>query len=82
MKYEDSSVTTETQDRVYNALEREADMDGVVIVGEEYLGRQIGLSGHSVGVAIRMLCDRKKLSVTGHASGPGRTRIIKILDSD
>jgi hypothetical protein len=80
MTYAGKSVSDETQQRVLSALEREADLDGVVIVGEEYLAKQLGLTGATVGVAIHQLAEKEQLVIEGLNASRGHARIIQLKE--
>lgn len=64
------STNGETRDKVLELFEKEADMDGVVIVSMIEIGKRLGISGQAVAYHVQKLLDDGtvvRTSKTGYA---------------
>lgn len=63
-------------------LLREADLDGLVTVSSEEVGRAVGISEAAAGVHLRNLVDRGLISPAGRVKGVQHHAIIAYQLSD
>lgn len=60
-----AGVGAETVERVFAALEREADMDGLVTASGARLGELVGISQVSASSAVRTLIAEGRVQIEG-----------------
>lgn len=58
-------ASAEMLDRVYEALEHEADMDGIVTATGARIGELVGISQHHVSVVVHELTQSGRVRIVG-----------------
>jgi hypothetical protein len=64
-EYEGDRVSAETVERVYEAIEREADMDGLCTASTYRLAEMVGLSQKTAHHAVHKLAEQKRVQIVG-----------------
>lgn len=77
--YTGPRVGAEALERVYAALEHEADMDGTVTATGERLGELAGISQRSANEAVRHLAETGRIKITGTV-GKGSALMVDLID--
>jgi hypothetical protein len=75
------------KDEIYEVLVREADMDGLVIISQQYIAEQLGMTYFkSINVFINQLAADGKLKKMGthreHAARQGNWGMYQLLGED
>lgn len=71
----DHEVGEEVRERVYAALEHEADLDGISTASGDRLGELAGVSGVSARAAIKVLAGMGRIRVVGRAGVGGALEV-------
>lgn len=77
-EYSHESVSAGIALNVLAALEREADMDGIVTASAKRLGELAGISHHSAAKAVRQLASEGRVEVIGRLDTRGGVLEIRV----
>lgn len=73
-----AEVSPELAERIFAAIERDADLDGIATSSDHFVAAQVGVSHVSVNNAIRQFVAEGRVRLVGRT---GRTRVLQLADS-